>query len=302
MANPKERYTSVTICSIGIGKVAGPSFTSSCLERHTHLRAHRLFGTPSESDLSCHWGVAMDTGRQVLQRRYWQLLVVCAVIVLAAIVVTSFVTRHRQPKVVDRSQRARTLAYVLERLSDYKDSSGHYPRSTHRDLFGRPLSSWRLVVRCFVEQVSQVPEEWVDAPWYVPENLRLLHASYSQYYVVEPPDGGLAKVNIAAIVGPGTAFGDETTTRTSIPDDTIVLVETAELDNLWTQPGDLDVRGISPTMIEGVDGQGVHVGFADGEVWYLDSGVPFDILRRYFTVEGAASQDRERDLLPYRRG
>lgn len=36
-------------------------------------------------------------------------------------------------------------------------------------------------------------------------------------------------------------------------------------------------------------------------MWYLRNDVPFDDLRKFFTVAGAKTHDRDRVLEPYRR-
>jgi hypothetical protein len=39
--------------------------------------------------------------------------------------------------------------------------------------------------------------------------------------------------------------------------------------------------------------------FADGEVWFLSDKVPFEDLKKFFTVAGAKAHDREALLAPY---
>jgi hypothetical protein len=234
------------------------------------------------------------------QRWWWVVTGFCAVVVLFVYTIRWQFAGREQLTVLDRSVRADRIQKLCYDVSSYRDVYGHYPRSICRDRLGQPLSSWRLAIRMFVEQIGEVPEERTDLPWYAPENLLWLHAGYAQCFVFTEAFGP-ARPNVAAVIGPRTAFGDETSSRTTVPGDTIILVETAALNIFWPEPGDLDVRDMSPSMVHGVDGQGVHIAFADGEVWYLDHRVPFSVLNRFFVVEGASTRNREKELSPYRK-
>jgi prepilin-type processing-associated H-X9-DG protein len=54
------------------------------------------------------------------------------------------------------------------------------------------------------------------------------------------------------------------------------------------------------SLTGGVDGDGVHVLFADGSVWFLRAEVPAENLVRFFTIAGARQCDRESLLGPWR--
>ncbi|MHB0959937.1 MAG: leucine-rich repeat domain-containing protein [Pirellulaceae bacterium] len=236
-----------------------------------------------------------------MSRRRWLCVVVGGVIVVLCVCVAWWMLAGPRA-IADPYERAEETRLTQFALLCYVDSHGHYPRPTCRDPWGRPLSSWRLKLRGWIEQVSQLPEERTDLPWHAPENLRWLLDSFSQTYVFgsqRRAAPGKIRPNLVAVVGPDTAFGDGTSTPSHVPGDTIVLVETAGLDIYWTQPGDLDVRDVPPSLVDGIDGLGVHVAFADGEVWYLEREVPLAVLKRFFTVEGAATRDREAELSPY---
>lgn len=118
------------------------------------------------------------------------------------------------------------------------------------------------------------------------------------------------QTRIFAIAGPGTAFGDgdkfPPRALSELDDDTILIVEIENSDCHWMQPGDFDVRNIprkvddaSCRCISSSHRQGVHVGFADGSVWYLRNDVPFESLEKFFTVDSAKKHDRNEWLFPY---
>ena len=90
-----------------------------------------------------------------------------------------------------------------------------------------------------------------------------------------------------------------------VPPDAILIVEVRASGIPWPAPNDFDIRTM-PHAINAVDGKGIsgrfaggfHVGFADG-VWFLSDNVPFETLKKFFTVADAKQYDREKLLGPY---
>jgi hypothetical protein len=100
--------------------------------------------------------------------------------------------------------------------------------------------------------------------------------------------------------GPGTAFEDERVLGfKDLDGDTVIAIEVARTDTHWMEPGDLPVDDVPPSIVQGLEGDGVHVLFADGQVWFLSPDVPLADLRKFFTVDGAKRYDREQLLGPY---
>ena len=118
------------------------------------------------------------------------------------------------------------------------------------------------------------------------------------------------ETNILAIVGPGTAFGEDRgegpKPLAGIPSSTIIAVEVRSSGIPWPAPGDLDIRTM-PQTINAPDGKGissrypggVFVIFADARVWCLSDKVPFETLKKLFTIVDAKDNDREKLLGPY---
>jgi hypothetical protein len=88
----------------------------------------------------------------------------------------------------------------------------------------------------------------------------------------------------------------------------ILLVEVSNSKVPWMQAGDLEMDKI-PHEINSKDKLGIGssqgydqfgVGFADGEVWLLDSSIPFTELEKFLTIESAQENDREKVLGKYR--
>jgi hypothetical protein len=175
---------------------------------------------------------------------------------------------------------------------------------------GRPLYSWRVALVPYLEAWRG---SWDDAqPWDHPANQQLVDfSSFYAYDFHERPDNShsFPEANVLAITGPGTAFGDGITlppTVAVLPPSCILAVETRASGIPWPAPGDFDIRTM-PTTINAADGKGIssrntagfHVIFADGQVWFLANEVPFETLKKFFTLDQANQHDREELLGPF---
>lgn len=221
-------------------------------------------------------------------------LSVAVVIAAVAIFAGSGCTASLQS--TDASRRAEMMQVALAALKNEAESENQLPSSVHRDALGKPLSSWRfLVLRWLLgERTHDFDRYWFDPVYYQAA------CAPSPFYCLagQRPEGSL-DTNIVAIVGPGTAFDGSDCSLQDLDKDTILLIEVAKSGVHWMEPGDLDVRRVPATIAQGIDGSGVHVGFADGEVWFLERDVPVDDLRVFFSVEGAKQSDREDVLGEY---
>lgn len=181
---------------------------------------------------------------------------------------------------------------------------------------GKPLYSWRAEVAEFADS-WWCARSWDESkPWDATENRTI--ASFPWRYSYDAigldsndqlPTKFSPETNMMAITGPGTAFGCKERAPASLSEldsDTILVVEVWNSGVHWMESGDLDIRNI-PRTINAPDGKGissryecgVHVLFADGEVWYLSKNMPFEILERFFTIDGAKAADRKTLLQPY---
>lgn len=196
-----------------------------------------------------------------------------------------------------RRDRMHYIAYSLE---NYRAVVKALPPNTHRDEMGRPLTSWRHELLPFIEQLARHHDN--ELPWFAPASLPWLVEPVADYYTLDKSNDKTRTfaANLVAITGPGTAFPDDYGFDGELPRDLILLIEIADSDWAWTQPGDLDIREIPASVAQGADGQGVHVAFVDCSVWYLKPSVPVDLLHQFFTIEGAQVHNREQDLLPFR--
>ena len=181
---------------------------------------------------------------------------------------------------------------------------------------GEPLYSWRFTM---IPMVASYKMDTVfNEPWNSPAHARwrtvpqpYAYDGWGQGVFDERDPATVPTITRAfAITGPGTAFGNGNTEKprslAEIDADTIIVVEVANSGLHWMAPGDFDVRDM-PQTINDPAGRGIssrykdgfHVVFSDGTVWYLSNRVPFTALARFFTVEGARSNDRQTVLGPY---
>ena len=198
---------------------------------------------------------------------------------------------------VARAQRAAALKQIGWALQCFDDCYERLPLAVHSDEQGRPLSSWRFFLLSFVEAIMQHDYDPTQ-PWDAPEHRGLISEPFHVYcFRTERPSPERLHTNVVAITGPGTAFdGDRECRLEDIDSDTVLAIEIAESGTHWAAPGDLPLDQVDASILQGLDGHGVLVLFADGEVWLVPPDVPLDDLKKLFTIEGAKKHDREQVL------
>jgi hypothetical protein len=169
---------------------------------------------------------------------------------------------------------------------------------------GKPLYSWRVAI-------LPLPQSWnPDQPWDALSNRDLFKRHLLFTYRLHPDEDAVLPDTMAlAITGPGTAFGDGNAppeSLDSVPSQTILVVEACNSGIPWPAPGDLDVRTMPSTInapnvkaISGLSLDGFRVVFADEKLWLLSKKVPFETLKKFFTIEDAKKCDRDKLLGPY---
>ncbi len=176
---------------------------------------------------------------------------------------------------------------------------------------GRPLYSWRVEIVPYLESWHGSWDK--SQAWNSAANKELLELSSFYAYDAARQSGAKDRTfpdaNALAITGPGTAFADinqRPMALKDVPPNTILVVESRASGIPWPAPGDFDIRTM-PQTINRPDGKGIssrhaggfHVIFADGMVWFISDKVPFDTLRKFFTIADAKKYDRDDLLGPY---
>lgn len=198
---------------------------------------------------------------------------------------------------LERRRRGMGLAGTV--LSFYDTLFGHLPTSVFKDDAGKVLGSWRFEMMMF--------EDWgaghgldSTAPWNSPKNKWLANQSNSIFCRESKDSDERLNTTIVAITGPDTAFdGKHVYKLAELPPQLIIIVELAHSHIHWMAPGDLDINDIHQSITDGLDGNGVYVGFVDGNCWLLRRDVPISDLKKFMTIEEAKKYDREKVLGSY---
>ncbi len=230
------------------------------------------------------------------------------IIAFAGIIVHKKLTRYAWR--ATRKSNIRIVFFMLHFYVDNADLRGKLPPAIARSDTGKPLSSWRLRIVHYWE--APLPDVDFSRSWDSAENSEMAKIRPGCYCLarwpdflawdVEQPDElHELQTNVFAITGQGTAFDSNTkTTLEELPGDLMILIEVANSGIHWMAPGDIHFDDISASTLKGVDGEGVYVVFADGEVWYLRKDVPLDNVRKFLTIESATNHNRKELLEPYR--
>lgn len=200
-----------------------------------------------------------------------------------------------------RATRANSLKQIGFGFHNCHDSQKRFPAAVHTDESGRPLCSWRLRLLPFMEGIMIGIH--YGKPWDDPVHRQVTaDPRYNLFSLAA--DGNSPDrfhTDFVALTGPGTPLDEGQGCRIEDLDtsDTILVIEVAESNIHWTAPGDLNIDEIPEANTAGPDGGGVHVLFANGEVWFLHRDVPLVDLKQFFTIEGGEKYDREKLLAPY---
>jgi len=222
---------------------------------------------------------------------------------------------YRQQEQLDRDKVAEAMQYALLDLKFYDLRKGRLPAPVQFCRDGRPMCSWRVgLASTNLTRGSLLPDgtpignrfPW-NHPWFPYDSH---DPRFGTYYCAGNRLGKGAdplQTTILAVVGKGTAFGQAAShSLRDLDGDTILLIEVSNSGVHWLEPGDLPLKEVSGLLrkesgrrIGGVFADGFHVGFADGQVWYLRRDVPFEAIREFLTVERAGRKQRDELLAPY---
>jgi len=231
-----------------------------------------------------------------------RLLYVLAVLVPISVLLAALLpVVHRARRAERQYQHTNNLKQVGLALRNFHDTYERLPPAVRTDDAGRPLASWRFQILPFLESIMLDVD--FDGRWYDLANRWL--CSQPAYVYCWSPDEAFPTclhTNLVAVVGLGTAFdSNRNTSLDEIDADTILVIEIAESNTHWMEPGDLHIDAVPPSITRGFEGNGVNVLFADGSVWFLGPDVPFDDLKKFFTIDGAKRYDREQVLRQFAR-
>ena len=197
-------------------------------------------------------------------------------------------------------------------LHNYAARYGCLPPAYVADAKGKPLYSWRVLVMAECDRTERLfggrlaGEFRFDEPWDSPNN-RKLHQLSARYRLQCPSDlarQGSTETHYVAVVGPGTAFPSDGTSRrfsdmTDGLENTLMVVEVVGAGMHWMEPKELDWSIMSfrlnararPSVssrhpIGRSSYSGPHVLTAEGMVHTLPEDLSPEILRALLTTAG----------------
>ncbi len=134
------------------------------------------------------------------------------------------------------------LNQLMLALHNYHDAYGSFPPAYVADAKGRPMHSWRALIRPYVDANDIYKQSDFSEPWDGPNNSRLADRMPPTFHSCTEPASNLF-TNIVAITGPGTVFPDAGCAMLSEiidgPENTILLVEIKDSKIPWLAPIDL---------------------------------------------------------------
>jgi hypothetical protein len=185
---------------------------------------------------------------------------------------------------------------VAMALYTWQELYKRIPPAVLTDKAGRPLCSWRFKLVPFMEGIMldvDFGSRWDDTE----NRCALVWGNHLFCWGNNGDRSTDVHTNVVAITGEGTAFDPGKVLRLpDIPSDTILAVEVAETDTYWMEPGDMAIEEIDVSVLQGIDGTGTHVIFADGSVWFLSAETPLGELKEFCTIDGARQYDRDEVL------
>lgn len=190
-----------------------------------------------------------------------------------------------------REHRANCLKQIGSALQSFDDRYKRLPLAVHTDASGRPLSSWRFQLVPFLEAIMRDLD--YQGRWDDPRNVWLTRRPSWVYCLpMEPVSTKSLHTNVVAITGPGTAFdGDKECRLCNLAPHTILAIEIVDSGIPWAAPGDLALEDVTQSILQGVDGKGVQVLFANGHVGLIPADMPLDDFKNLCTIKGAKKHD-----------
>ena len=192
------------------------------------------------------------------------------------------------------------FSQLLIALNGYDSHVGALPDSDQQNARGESLYSWRLSLMGFVQAVKDSID--YEQSWTAEWHRGWLRTRPAVYFSGRrSPKRGDYVGSVSVVIGPGTPFQEQGSMQLeNVPCDTILIIEAQGFSKHWMAPGDLRLYELNESLLDGTDGDGVMVGFADGEIWLISPEVPLTTLKKYFVATDHPPRDRNKELLPFR--
>jgi type II secretory pathway pseudopilin PulG len=143
------------------------------------------------------------------------------------------------------------LQQIARALDTYYDEHGSYPTPTVVNARGKPLYSWRVLILPQLGYQSLYDQFALDQTWDSPGNFALTSSMPRVFASPGSVDAiTLHETNYVLLVGTGTLFPSsgplDPDKISDDPSETILLCETGNAGNYWTEPRDINAgSGVS---------------------------------------------------------
>jgi hypothetical protein len=233
--------------------------------------------------------------------RVWKLMVGVAVVGVLCSLVAAVNTAREAAR---EAQCRNNLKQIGLALANYQSSNLCLPPAITTDAQGRPMHSWRVLMRPYYDATAFYNAYNMCFPWNAPSHTTLVNMGFR--YGLCPSDTRPTpphRTDYMAVTGPGTAFpgpnrvADLNTMireahrqgRSQLP---ILLIEVVRDSGHWMQPGDIDINTLSATPSRpgravpgsGHGSHGTHAVLLDGSVITLPRNLTPAQLRAMCTL------------------
>jgi hypothetical protein len=250
----------------------------------------------------CVLRAASDTDRDppMSLPRAIAVAIVCILAVASIVVqVASYYPRISAARsTVQRFACSNNLKQLSIAFENYHATYHCFPPAYVADKDGRPMHSWRVLILPSVEEsgLLQLYRQYdFNEPWNGPHNRRLATQLPSIYRCLSDDRAG-NETNYVVVLGSETAWrGSDAVLAEQITDgpaNTIMLVETSNVNINWLEPRDLTIeeakRGINSPVAPSISSNHglVNVVLWDGSVHSFDETLPLGVLSALLTRSG----------------
>ena len=204
----------------------------------------------------------------------------------------------------ERREAMQSMRHLVAQMHNHWRMQGQpgFPESDSHAADGSATCSWRLTVTDECEDGPDIAQSWKS-----PVNQNYYEQG-AKLFAVTSRSNPSPFTQVFGLVGPGTAFTEYEYTKgrdsSNAEPDAILLIDAQNRLVHWKEPGDIHVEPLiaahhALNLLEPNYPNGFLIAFVDGAVWWIKKDVPQEVIRPFFTVEGAKAHDREVELSPY---
>ena len=216
------------------------------------------------------------------------IVIVVILVVLSALLIPAI---RQQREASHPSECKSHLKAIGLALHQYHDNHGSFPPAYVVDADGKRLHSWRVLILPELGFDALYARYRFDEPWDGPHNATLIHEMPPVFGCPSDSSRLPGTTNYSAIVGAVTMWPEQFAATIHMITDgtsnTLMVIETRDLDAKWTEPRDLTFEQMrlgvnqseSPGFSSHHDG-GAHTCLADGAVKFLSERIDLGILRK----------------------